>query len=90
MPRSTLTDVANNHTQTATSNGQGIYFFEALPADTFRLLVAAKGFASKTLTDVTIIPEQPNTLNIQLALGTTERIRDGQCRHRAGARYDHG
>ena len=29
-----LTDTTNNHTQSATSNGQGIYHLEALPADT--------------------------------------------------------
>jgi hypothetical protein len=66
----TLTDTTNNHTQSAKSNGQGIYYLQALPADTFSLAVTAPGFSSKTLTDVTIIPEQPNTLNIQLALGT--------------------
>jgi len=66
-----LTDTTNNHTQNATSNGQGIYYLQALPADTFSLVVSASGFSSKTLTGVTIIPEQPNTLNIQLALGTT-------------------
>jgi hypothetical protein len=66
-----LTDTMNNHTQSAKSNGQGIYYLEALPADTFNLVVSAPGFSSKTLTGVTIIPEQPNTLNIQLVLGTT-------------------
>jgi hypothetical protein len=66
----TLTDTTNNHTQGAKSNGQGIYYLEALPADTFSLVASAPGFASKTLTGVTIIPEQPNTLNIQLVLGT--------------------
>ena len=67
----TLTDMVNGHTQTSTSNGTGVYFLNALPADSFRLVVEAKGFASKTLTGVTIIPEQPNSLDIQLALGTT-------------------
>ena len=66
-----LTDTTNNHTQSAKSNGQGIYYLQALPADTFSLVASAPGFSSKTLTGVTIIPEQPNTLDIQLALGTT-------------------
>jgi hypothetical protein len=66
-----LTDTTNNHTQSSKSNGLGIYHLEALPADTFNLVVSAPGFSSKTLTGVTIIPEQSNTLNIQLALGTT-------------------
>jgi hypothetical protein len=67
----TLTDTSTNHKWTTKSNGEGIYYLEALPADTFNLEVSAPSFSSKTLTDVTIIPEQPNTLNIQLALGTT-------------------
>ena len=67
----TLTDMVNGHTQTSTSNSTGVYFLNALPADSFRLVVEAKGFASKTLTDVTIIPEQPNTLNIKLVIGNT-------------------
>jgi hypothetical protein len=67
----TLTDLSTNHQWTAKSNGDGIYYLEALPADTFRLDVSAGGFANKSLTGVTVIPEQPNTVNIQLALGTS-------------------
>ncbi len=67
-----LTDVTNNHTVTATSNGAGIYYLNALPADSFTLVVSAPGFATKTLTNVTVIPEQPNTLNLKLELGTTK------------------
>ena len=67
----TLTDTVNGHTQSATSNGQGIFYLQALPADTFRLVVAAQGFSSKTLSNVTVIPEQANTLNVQLSLGST-------------------
>ena len=65
-----LTDTVNGHTQTAKSNSQGIYYLEALPADTFRLVVAATGFSTKTLTGLTIIPEQSNMLNVKLDLGT--------------------
>ena len=65
----TLTDLSTNHQWTAKSNGEGIYYLEALPADTFNLQVSAPNFSSKTLTGVTIIPEQPNTINVQLALG---------------------
>ncbi len=67
----TLTDLSTNHKWAAKSNGEGIYYIEALPADTFSLDVSAPSFSSKTLTNVTIIPEQPNTLNVQLAIGTT-------------------
>lgn len=69
----TLTDLSTNHKWTAKSDGQGIYYLQALPADTFSLDVSAPGFSSKTLNGVTIIPEQPNTLNVQLAVGTTSQ-----------------
>jgi Carboxypeptidase regulatory-like domain len=67
----TLTDLSTNFKWTAASNAQGIFDFEALPADTFRLEVSAANFASTTLNNVTIIPEQPNTINIKLAIGNT-------------------
>ena len=69
----TLTDLSTNYKWTAKSNEQGIYYIEALPADNFRMNVSASGFSSKTLTGITIIPEQPNTLNIQLAVGTANQ-----------------
>jgi len=65
----TLSDTVNGHVQTTTSNSSGTYFLNALPADNFRLDVTASGFAKRTLTNVTIIPEQPNTLNVKLTLG---------------------
>jgi hypothetical protein len=65
----TLTDTVNGHTQTATSNSIGVYYLNALPADNFKLVVSAPGFSNKTLTNVTIIPEQPNTLNVKLDVG---------------------
>ena len=73
IPGATLTlkDATNGHTQSAKTNGEGIFYLQALPADTFSLVVSAPGFSSKSLTGLTIIPEQPNTLNIKLALGTT-------------------
>jgi len=64
-----LTDVTTNHTLTATSDGHGNFNFNALPANTFTLTVSATGFASRTMTGVTLIPEQPNTVNVKLALG---------------------
>jgi hypothetical protein len=69
----TLTDASTNYKWTAKSNGEGIYYLQALPADTFSLDVSAAGFSSKSLSGVTIIPEQPNTLNIQLTVGTTSQ-----------------
>jgi hypothetical protein len=66
----TLTDTTNNQTLNAKSDASGTYRFNALPADVFKLTATASGFSGKTLTDLTIIPEQANTVNVQLALGS--------------------
>jgi hypothetical protein len=67
----TLTDTATNATQTATSNSDGVYNFAQLPPDQFTITATAPGFTKKVLQHVTIIPEQANSINIQLALGDT-------------------
>ena len=66
-----LTDTSTSRTLTAQTDAHGNYFFNALPADAFTLTVNATGFSNKTLNGVTIIPEQPNTINIKLEIGTT-------------------
>ncbi len=65
----TLTNVATNETVTRTSNEEGIFNFNALPADHFTLVVEMQGFQKKVLNDLQLIPEQANALNIQLELG---------------------
>jgi hypothetical protein len=67
----TLKDNANNATQTATSNAEGVYNFGALPPDHFTLTATAPGFKQKVLSNLTIIPEQANSVNVQLDLGET-------------------
>src|ERR1700761_5970344 len=67
----TLKDNATNATQTATSNGDGIYNFGQLAPDTYTLTANATGFNQKVLQNVTIIPEQANSINIQLEVGAT-------------------
>lgn len=66
----TLTDTANGHVVTATSNSSGIYNFNALPPDHFVLTAVAKGFKTKTIENLQIIPEQANAVNVQLEVGT--------------------
>ena len=66
-----LTDVSTGHTWEATSNDSGVYNFNALPPDTFKLTVSMAGFQGKTIPDLHIIPEQPNNVDMQLALGNT-------------------
>jgi hypothetical protein len=65
----TLTDLATNKTIVQTSNGEGIFNFNALPADHFTLVVEQQGFKKKILNDLQLIPEQANALNVQLELG---------------------
>jgi hypothetical protein len=65
----TLKDMATNETVVRTSDDSGIFNFNALPADRFTLVVEKQGFKKKVLTDLQLIPEQPNALNIQLELG---------------------
>lgn len=65
----TLVDTATNFTQKVTSNGAGIYSFNALPPAPYQLTVKKTGFKTKVLARVRIIPEQANELNIQLVIG---------------------
>jgi Carboxypeptidase regulatory-like domain len=65
----TLTDTATNHTVTTTASAAGVYTFNALPPSHFILTVEAPGFKKKTLNDVQILPEQANSVNVQLTLG---------------------
>jgi hypothetical protein len=43
---------------TRTSNEEGIFNFNALPADHFTLVVEMQGFQKKVLNDLQLIPEQ--------------------------------
>lgn len=65
-----LKDNATNRVLTAVSDGSGVYNFNALPADQFTLTVSAAGFTQKVIQNLQIIPEQANSVNVQLALGS--------------------
>ena len=67
----TLKDNATNATQTATSSADGIFNFGQLAPDTYTLSASATGFKTNVLQNVSIIPEQANSINIQLQLGDT-------------------
>jgi hypothetical protein len=69
----TLTNPATNQTQTATSNGAGVYNFNALPPGSFTLKAEHPGFLTKTYNNVQIIPEQTNSFNVQLAISTSSQ-----------------
>ena len=66
----TLRDLSTNHTLTAKTNRSGVYVFNQLPPSHFALTVSSKGFRTKVLPDVGIVPEQPNTKNVQMQAGS--------------------
>jgi hypothetical protein len=77
IPGATLTlkNNATNETVVRTSNADGVFNFNALPADVFTLTVDHAGFQQKVLADLTFIPEQANSLTVQLSLaGATQAV----------------
>jgi len=71
VPGATLTlkDNANNQTIVRTSDQAGVFNFNALPPDTFTLTVDRQGFSKKVLSDLQFIPEQANSVNVQMEVG---------------------
>ena len=71
IPGATLSlkDNGTNHVITATSDSGGVFNFNALPADQFTLTASAKGFNQKVIENLQVIPEQANSVNVQLSLG---------------------
>ena len=70
-----LKNNSTNETVVRTSSGSGVFNFNALPADTFTLTVDHAGFQKKVLSNLEFIPEQANSLSVQLALaGTTQEV----------------
>jgi hypothetical protein len=72
----TLTNVATGEAQVRTSNGDGVYNFNALAVtttSTYRLDVEKQGFQKKTLDHLELIPEQANALNVELDVGNTSQ-----------------
>jgi hypothetical protein len=77
IPGATLTlrNTATNETVVRTSSDQGVFNFNALPADVFTLTVTRSGFQQKVLDKLEFIPEQANALNVQLDVaGTTQTV----------------
>jgi Carboxypeptidase regulatory-like domain len=69
----TLVDKDTSKTLVATTNGDGIYIFNALPPAPYRLTIEHDGFKQKVLEDVKIIPEQLNALDVQMELGQVQQ-----------------
>ena len=71
----TLVDLANGTITTHTSDSSGVFNFNALPADHFKLTVTVTGFKTKVFDDLQFIHEQSNNLNVALELGgVTETV----------------
>ncbi len=68
----TLTNLGTNEKQVRTSDAKGVYNFNALPADTFKLEVTKTGFQTKVLDQLQLIPEQANGIDVVLSVGTVE------------------
>jgi hypothetical protein len=64
----TLTNTATNEKQVRTSNGVGVYSFDALPPGAFTLVVEKGGYQTKNFDNLQILPEQANPLNVQLQI----------------------
>ncbi|HEY2470520.1 MAG TPA: carboxypeptidase-like regulatory domain-containing protein, partial [Terracidiphilus sp.] len=71
IPGATLTlkNLSTNETLTRTSGADGVYNFNALPADHFDLTVEKDGFEKKVLSDLQLTPEQANSVNVVLEPG---------------------
>lgn len=69
----TLKNSATNATQTAAANQDGIYTFNSLAPAPYELTATHPGFQTKVLAHVEIIPEQANTLDLQLQVGAASQ-----------------
>ncbi len=71
----TLKDLQTNQITTSTSSDSGVYNFNALAPDHFDLTASKDGFQKKILSDLQLIPEQANSVNLQLLPGgSTETV----------------
>src|ERR1700712_188872 len=66
----TLTDLQTNRVLTTTSNESGLYSFNGLAPDRYKISVALTGFAPKELNNVSITPDAPNSVNVQVAVAS--------------------
>jgi Carboxypeptidase regulatory-like domain/TonB dependent receptor len=68
----TLTSKDTNQIRRAVSDASGIYTFNALAPGNYSVAVERQGFKRKDVAQVVLIPEQPNALNLQLAVGSSQ------------------
>jgi len=68
----TLTNTDTGQKLVSTSDASGIYNFNALPPAHFSMTIEKDGFTTKDLSQVQIIPEQLNAINVQLDPGAVQ------------------
>lgn len=68
----TLKNVDTNATLTSVTDDNGIYVFNALQNAHYQVSAEHSGFKKRVLEHVQIIPDQPNTLNLQLEVGQVQ------------------
>jgi hypothetical protein len=66
----TLTLVANGTTRATRTNGSGAFSAPVIPPGEYAITVSASGFASKTLTGITLLVDQTLNLTISMQPGT--------------------
>jgi len=71
----TLTNRGTNRTQTATSNGEGVYTFDAVPRGDYKVDVQQKGFKAESA-QFTVEVSQTKSVNMQLQLGAASETVD--------------
>ncbi|HEV2323879.1 MAG TPA: carboxypeptidase regulatory-like domain-containing protein [Terracidiphilus sp.] len=69
----TLIDKDTGAGTAAVSNSSGIYTFNGLPPAHYQIKVVRSGFQTKVLSNVQIIPEQANTVNIVMQVGKVQQ-----------------
>jgi len=71
----TLKDLQTDQVTTRTSDASGVFNFNALPPNHFDLTVEKSGFQKNVLTDIQLIPEQANSVNVVMQPGgSTETV----------------
>ncbi len=65
----TLTNPATGEKQVRTSDASGVFNFNALAAARFQLQVTKDGFQTKIIDNLQLIPEQANSVTVQLVIG---------------------
>jgi Carboxypeptidase regulatory-like domain len=69
----TLTDTATSEQKVSIAGEDGLYTFTGLSSAQFTLSTEKTGFKKKLLSEVKIIPDQLNELNIQLEVGDVQQ-----------------